>query len=339
VTTAQGEATTHAATAQNLRGLAAAAVHPQTVGELNHQAGLAQAASDAATTAAGKAQGQLDHWKGVGQKAALTYDHQAQECARKIQAAAGRIKTVASLPGGAPVPVTVTPGDVALASTMLGAAGSLPTAAEAMGDPQRLERLAGGKPITPGTILSYMNQAVAEVRKEQAKGNGSLVDAAGGLVHTLSFGAVSFGDPNSPRYKGGEAAGLIPWNPDSLLVDGERGVAKVVGDEGSKAAEGERGGLNLFKWKDPTSTTAHGWSDGDKMLTVPWKGSPKLTWAENSSRLRSEMSSGKPIYETYVTGDGSLIPTRGFLNAERNLLRDHGWTYHPETRSWWPPTQ
>jgi hypothetical protein len=208
-----------------------------------------------------------------------------------------------------------------------------------MGDPEQLNRLAGGRPITPGTMLSYMNQAVAEARKQQAAGKGSLIDAAGGLVHTLSFGAVSFGNSSTPRYRGGEAAGLIPLNPDSIIVDGERGIAKVAESEGAKTAEGEQGGLNLFKWKHPTSTTPDGWLDGDKMLTVPWKGHAKLTWAENSSRLRSEMSLGQPIHETYVTGDGSLIPTKGFLNAERNLLQEHGWTYHPDTRSWWPPQQ
>jgi hypothetical protein len=339
LTTAQGQATQNASHAQTLRTQAAAAVHPQMVGELNHQAGLAQAAADAATKAADKANGQLQIWQAKGKDADTTYSHQAQESARKIQAAAGRIQTVASLPGGAPVPVTVTPGDVALASSMLGVAGGLPTAAEAMGDPEQLNRLAGGRPITPGTMLSYMNQALAEARKQQAAGKGSLVDAAGGLVHTLTFGAVSFGNSSTPRYRGGEAAGLIPINPDSIIVDGERGIAKLAEGEGSKVAEGEQGGLNLFKWKHPTSTTPDGWQSGDKMLTVPWKGNAKLTWAENSSRLRSEMGLGQPIHETYVTADGSLIPTKGFLNAERNLLTEHGWTYHPDTRSWWPPQQ
>ena len=201
LTTAQGQATQNASHAQTLRTQAAAAVHPQTVGDLNHQAGIAQAAADAATKAADKANGQLQIWQGKGKDADTTYAHQAQESARKIQAASGRIQTVASLPGGAPVPVTVTPGDVALASSMLGVAGGLPSAAEAMGDPEQLNRLAGGRPITPGTMLSYMNQALAEARKQQAAGKGSLIDAAGGLVHTLSFGAVSFGNSSTPRYQ------------------------------------------------------------------------------------------------------------------------------------------
>ena len=110
------------------------------------------------------------------------------------------------------------------------------------------------------------------------------------------------------------------------------------------AAKGERGGLNLYKWKDPTSTTASGWREGDRMLIVPWKGTPKATWKENASRLRREMRSGDPIYETYVDDAGNLLPAGGpgnpgqFLRAERNLLTNHGWTYHPRTRAWVPPS-
>jgi RHS repeat-associated protein len=104
------------------------------------------------------------------------------------------------------------------------------------------------------------------------------------------------------------------------------------------AKEGERGGLNLFKWHHPTSETAEGWREGDRMLTVPWKGTPKATWKENASRLRHEMRSGEPIRETYTDSQGQLLPTRGFLNAERELLRNHGWQYDESTRMWSPGT-
>jgi hypothetical protein len=73
------------------------------------------------------------------------------------------------------------------------------------------------------------------------------------------------------------------------------------------------------------------------MLTVPWKGSPKGTWKENASRLRREMRSGEPIHETYVDEAGNLIPTKGFLRAERNLLEAHGWEYNPRLGAWLPP--
>jgi signal recognition particle subunit SEC65 len=34
---------------------------------------------------------------------------------------------------------------------------------------------------------------------------------------------------------------------------------------------------------------------------------------------------------------GQQIPTRGFLNAERNLLENHGWKYNPQTGAYHPP--
>jgi RHS repeat-associated protein len=127
---------------------------------------------------------------------------------------------------------------------------------------------------------------------------------------------------------GFDALGLVP------VFGGELRVARCAAIE-ERAAE--RGGLNLYKWKDPTSTRASGWREGDRLLTVPWKGSSKATWAENASRLRREMRSGEPIYETYVDSAGNQIRTEGFLNAERNLLSNHGWEYDPGTRAWTPP--
>ena len=109
-----------------------------------------------------------------------------------------------------------------------------------------------------------------------------------------------------------------------------------VGLEELAAEDAERGGLNLYKWNDITSTRATGWRTGDRMLTVPWEGSAKATWMENASRLRQEMRSGAPIFETYVDQAGNLIPTKGFLNAERNLLLNRGWQYNPTMRAWTP---
>ncbi len=37
-----------------------------------------------------------------------------------------------------------------------------------------------------------------------------------------TFGAVSFGSSSTPRHRGGEAAGLIPIDPESLAIDGEK---------------------------------------------------------------------------------------------------------------------
>ncbi|WP_419632435.1 hypothetical protein, partial [Thiolapillus sp.] len=65
---------------------------------------------------------------------------------------------------------------------------------------------------------------------------------------------------------------------------------------------------------------------------LPDRGSPKANWKQNSSVLRKEMARGKPIR------DASPGDTSGqFLNAERNLLRNRGWTFDSETNYWNPP--
>lgn len=115
-------------------------------------------------------------------------------------------------------------------------------------------------------------------------------------------------------------------------------LTKMMTRGAARTGAAEQGGLNLFKWNHPTSTRATGWKEGDRFLYLPNQGSAQANWVQNSSRLRAEMRSGRPIYETFVDDVGNLLPTRGFLNAERNLLLNRGWTYNPATRAWTPPT-
>jgi hypothetical protein len=70
---------------------------------------------------------------------------------------------------------------------------------------------------------------------------------------------------------------------------------------------------------------------GEKSLLdrLPDLGSPKANWEQNSGVLRQEMNRGLPIRDASV-GDNS----GQFLNAERNLLRDRGWTFDG---SYWKP--
>jgi hypothetical protein len=114
-------------------------------------------------------------------------------------------------------------------------------------------------------------------------------------------------------------------------------VHQSSGAGGSVSEVAERGGLNLFKWKDATSTTSSGWREGDRFLYLPNQGSQKANWAQNSSRLRQEMQSGQPIFDSFRKADGSLKETTGFLNAERNLLQNRGWTFNQSTGAWHPP--
>ena len=65
---------------------------------------------------------------------------------------------------------------------------------------------------------------------------------------------------------------------------------------------------------------------------LPNLGGPKANWSQNSGVLRQEMGRGLPIR------DASPGDTAGqFLNAERGLLRDRGWTFDSKTNFWMPP--
>jgi RHS repeat-associated protein len=99
-----------------------------------------------------------------------------------------------------------------------------------------------------------------------------------------------------------------------------------------------QGGLNLYKWGDATAIAENGWKEGDRYLYLPDQGSAQANWLQNASRLRAEMGEGKPIFDSYRDAlTGEQIPTRGFLNAERNLLENHGWTYNPQAGAYFPP--
>src|SRR6218665_1766633 len=102
------------------------------------------------------------------------------------------------------------------------------------------------------------------------------------------------------------------------------------------AKGGSQGGLNLFKWGQ-SGSSATGWKAGDYMLHLPNKGTPALNWKANYGALRSEMNLGKPIFDSYRLPNGNLIPTGGFLNAERFILQSRGWAYDPVQGLWLPP--
>ncbi len=142
---------------------------------------------------------------------------------------------------------------------------------------------------------------------------------------TLATGAVQ------PSYFFEE---LVLGNGIGKLASGIVGMIKRVGF----AAKGStQGGLNLFKFGKPTTTTANSWRAGDRMLHLPNKGTPKLNWKQNSGFLRQEMSRGKPIFDSYLSPNGQQIPTGGFLNAERFLLESRGWRFNSATGAYHPP--
>ncbi|PGH37520.1 MAG: hypothetical protein CRN43_20685 [Candidatus Nephrothrix sp. EaCA] len=131
------------------------------------------------------------------------------------------------------------------------------------------------------------------------------------------------GDRIDPNYTIEELVILVSLN---LLFKGTMLVAKG----------GSQGGLNLFKWGQSGSSTT-GWEAVDYMLHLPNKETPALNWKANYGALRSEMNSGKPIFDSYRLPNGNLIPTGGFLNAERFILQSRGWAYDLVQGLWLPP--
>ena len=70
---------------------------------------------------------------------------------------------------------------------------------------------------------------------------------------------------------------------------------------------------------------------------LPDQGSPRSNWRQNSSVLRQGIRKGKPIRDASLNADGTLKNYPGsFLEAERNLPRNQGWTFDPSTGLWSP---
>ncbi len=66
---------------------------------------------------------------------------------------------------------------------------------------------------------------------------------------------------------------------------------------------------------------------------LPNLGNPRDNWQQNSGILRTEMAEGFPIRDASPTDKDGV-----FLNAERNVLSSHGWTFNSATNFWIPPS-
>jgi guanyl-specific ribonuclease Sa len=235
---AQQAADQHAQDAQNLSAQAQLAAHPHAQAKLNHQATLACDQAQAAQGQANQARAQLESAQKQGRDADHAYQQQADEVKGQIQAAGAEIHTIPHLP--TPIPINITPADINLAKKMLHGAGNLANAAKAATNPALLKRLAGQN-LTPAAVAAFLHDLQVAERDAPKPQRGSLIDAAGGFLNTFTFGALSFGNPNTARYRGGELAAMIPADPDALVVDGVDGgrdAAKLAEDLGDDAGEG-----------------------------------------------------------------------------------------------------
>ncbi|MCC7488628.1 MAG: hypothetical protein IT485_03185, partial [Gammaproteobacteria bacterium] len=110
-----------------------------------------------------------------------------------------------------------------------------------------------------------------------------------------------------------------------------RRIAKKAADAEAGAAKAARGTTTVIGRTKDLGNLAK----GERSLLDRLKGdlgSPQANWKRNSGVLREEMRRGQPIRDASPGDSGGV-----FLNAERNLLRDRGWTFDSNSGYWMPP--
>jgi hypothetical protein len=66
---------------------------------------------------------------------------------------------------------------------------------------------------------------------------------------------------------------------------------------------------------------------------TPDLGSPRANWYRNAGALRAELNTGITEIRDASPGDSG----GQYLNAERNLLQNRGWTFDPIASTWYAP--
>ncbi|HWK07239.1 MAG TPA: DUF6443 domain-containing protein [Puia sp.] len=200
-------------------------------------------------------------------------------------------------------------------------------------------------PINTATAIGHVVAATYKSFKEgDANQKANILGHATGEIAQLFVGvgeakaateAIDAGKIAQEAAKIGEGVEVVQKGQEIEKLFEVDKAAKIA----SNTEEILEGGLNLFKFGEKETTRASGWLEGDRMLKLFDKGSPKLNWKQNSAYLRREMKYGKPIYDSFREASGKLIETKGFLNAERNLLKSRGWKYNPSKGAWMPPVK
>lgn len=181
LTTQQGIATTAGQTAATAHSLSVLAPDPASRSAYHQQATTAQQQQTDAQSKARIAQGELQAAQRRGQTAADAYEHEAKSLTARLMAAGERMRTAPQLAGGPPVPVKVTPGDVAMAKTLLNGM-TLATAAQALSNPAKLRQLACDLNITPGTALQFLQDYRDEKHWHDISANENLDGSALGVI-------------------------------------------------------------------------------------------------------------------------------------------------------------
>jgi len=180
--------------------------------------------------------------------------------------------------------------------------------------------------VMPGGLAYGGSEVLALARMRAAAGRIKMAEEANAARGALRASGLYESGANGAR-----------------LAAAERGAAEAAGTA-SKACGGETPGrlsnqTVIGRMKDIGPDKLR---PGESTLLKSLEGnlgSPRQNWERNSRVLRQEMSKGNPIRDATVNPEtGKLVESSGtFLNLERNLLRNHGWTFDSSTGVWSPP--
>ena len=176
----------------------------------------------------------------------------------------------------------------------------------------------------PITALEAGGLVVADHALSLAAGEKSVRDIAKEAVTSIAInqavGAVSHVTGSVVKAVVGKEAGTA-----------EKTVAAAAKTAVTDSGEAARGATTVIGRTKNLGDLAAGERSLLDRLT-PDLGSAKANWTRNSGVLREEMDRRLPIR------DASPGDTEGiFLNAERALLEERGWTFNPQTNYWIPP--
>jgi hypothetical protein len=131
-----------------------------------------------------------------------------------------------------------------------------------------------------------------------------------------------------PYLQGGETFTGVPVQPEALTVSwvGEETREVDVPDQQAQT-------LVIGKLNDIQNLGPEEYNLLDKL---PDLGNPQDNWYQNASALREEMANGAPIRDASPYIELRVGPP-SFLDAERNVLINHGWSYDSDTKYWIPP--
>jgi hypothetical protein len=126
----------------------------------------------------------------------------------------------------------------------------------------------------------------------------------------------------------GEAIGYAGFQFGILAGGAVLGGEELLG--ANSAAETAEARLVIGRGADLAKPGAL--NPGEFKLSWPPTGAAQTEWKVNSGLLRDEMGNLRPIRDASPGNTGGQ-----YLNAERNLLQDRGWTFDPKTSTWMPP--